>query len=187
MKKLLIVLLFVLSVSLSFAQGRKFGVKSAQVEMKMETMGQEMLSTLYFDDYGEKLLNVMVLSTPMGDMKIGQLSLGKKTYQILYDQKIVQEIAEADPINFNEPTEEERTKHKMQEMGTEQFLGKECKVYTFEQEIPMQGSAKGKAWVWNGITLKSDISGGGASFNITATSVKENITIDPSKFEIPKF
>ncbi len=187
MKRILLSLIIVLMAIPTFAQEKRTGVKSGAIEYRMEAFGEVIMTSLFFDDYGTKSLSLSEIDTPMGSTKMGQLYVDGKNYTIHYDQNLVQEQPSAEQLNFMNLTQEVIEKYKLQEVGKEKILDKECVVYTYQEDYPMQGKVNVKAWVWQGIPLKSQMEFAGTSIINVATSISVDIEVDPLKFEVPKF
>ncbi|MGX8707415.1 MAG: hypothetical protein ACSW72_01540, partial [Bacteroidales bacterium] len=124
----------------------------------------------------------------MGDLEMATIIKDGKTWMVNYTMKQVQEIpAEAqEDIDFNNLTEEIKTKYNVREAGTEEILGKTCTKYTYEAVIQGQ-KAKGSAWVYKGFPLKSIVSVAGMEIKSEVTEFLENILVMPQTFDVPKF
>lgn len=168
---------------------KKYGFKSAIVKLSTDMMGQVVESTAYIDDYGAKECQKTKMSIPgMGDIESGSIMKDGKAWSVNYTMKQVQEVdlSSTQQINFLELTDELRKKYNIQEVGTEKFLDKECTVYTLETEA--QGlKAKVKAWLYKGLTIKSETEVSGMKIVAAATEFKEDAMVLPQVFDVPKF
>ncbi len=191
MKKLLTLALMLMVVCGAMAQEgtKKFAIKSGMAKTTTEVMGQTQQVTLYFDNYGALQCSKTKATVPgMGDLEMATIIKDGKTWMVNYTMKQVQEIpAEAqEDIDFNNLTEEIKTKYNVREAGTEELLGKTCTKYTYEAVIQGQ-KAKGSAWVYKGFPLKSVVSVAGMEIKSEVTEFLESILVMPQTFDIPKF
>ena len=191
MKKLLTLALMLMVVCGAMAQEgtKKFAIKSGMAKTTTEVMGQTQQVTLYFDNYGAlQCSKTKATVSGMGDLEMATNIKDGKTWMVNYTMKQVQEIpAEAqEDIDFNNLTEEIKTKYNVREAGTEEILGKTCTKYTYEAVIQGQ-KAKGSAWVYKGFPLKSVVSVAGMEIKSEVTEFLENILVMPQTFDVPKF
>lgn len=63
-------------------------------------------------------------------------------------------------------------------VGTEEILGKTCDIY----EMKNYGT---KTWVWNGVTLKTEMNMMGMTYNMIATSFKEGADVSEDELTLP--
>ena len=191
MKKMFTLALMLMVVCGAMAQEgtKKFAIKSGMAKTTTEVMGQTQQVTLYFDNYGALQCSKTKASVQgMGDLEMATIIKDGKTWMVNYTMKQVQEIpAEAqEDIDFNNLTEEIKTKYNVREAGTEELLGKTCTKYTYEAVIQGQ-KAKGSAWVYKGFPLKSIVSVAGMEIKSEVTEFLENILVMPQTFDVPKF
>ena len=187
MKRILTLCAVLLVAATAMAQdgAKRFGIKSGEFTVEMDMMGQKILSTTYFDDYGAKQLSKTKMEMMGMSMDMGTLQLGGKSYMINYGEKTVQEMPAQESVNYMNLTDEVIKKYKIQELGKETVGGKECTKYSLETS-QMGQTAKTTAWVWNGIPVKSVIDAGGMGLTQTVKDIKEG-PVDASLFEVPKF
>ena len=164
---------------------KKFGLKSGEFTSEVDMMGQKIVSTTYFADYGNLQLSKMKMSVMGMDMDMGTLIRDGKTYMINYADKTVQETPTQESINYMDLNDEVVAKYKVKAEGVEEVAGKPCLIFT--AEINQMGqTAKVKASVWEGIPMKSVASVMGMDLVNKVTEVKE-YDVDLSMFELPKF
>ncbi len=149
----------------------------------METKGQ---LTVYWKDYGRvsyatgkrDMMGTMVDTYTLKDGSYSySWTSGSKTgtKESIDKEQIGQ-------LNYNDITEDQRKKFSIQESGTEDFLGKTCKVYTFSYQ-----GATSKNWVWEGITLKTETSLEDVkAVEMIGTKLSLGTAAPDGVFEIPK-
>ena len=142
----------------------------------------------YRDEYGAKECQKTKVDVPgMGSVESATISKDGKTWSVNYTLNQVQEmdINPADQPNFLNLTDEAKKKFKIQEVGTEKVLDKDCTVYTLETEA--QGmTAKLKVWVYKGFTMKTETEVMGMKIAAVATEFKEDAMVLPQVFDVPK-
>lgn len=187
MKRVLTVCAVLLVAVAAMAQNgpKKFGIKSGEFTTEMDMMGQKIIGTTYFDDYGAKQVARTKMEMMGMSMDMATLQLGDKSYMINYGEKTVQEMPAQESINYMNLTPEMVKKYKVQEVGKETVNGKECTKYT--AEISQMGqTAKTTVWVWQGIPMKSSVDMGGMAMTQSVKDIKEG-PVDASLFVVPKF
>ena len=188
MKRILTTLCAVLLVAVAaLAQDapKRYGIKSGQFKTETDMMGQKIVATTYFDDYGITQITKTKVSMMGVSMDMGTLMKDGKTYMINYGDKQVQEIPAPETINYMNLTDEAVKKYKVKNEGVEEVAGKSCLV--FSMEVSQQGqTAKSKASVWEGIPMKTVTETMGLSVTQTVVEFKEG-PVDASLFEVPTF
>ena len=186
MKKILSLCAVLLVAATAMAQdgAKVYGLKSGSFKTEMDMMGQKVVATVWFDDYGTKQFTKT--KTSIMGMEMTQIVRDGKNYMVNKGEKTVQEMPmQQQSVNYLNLTDEVIAKNKIKEVGKETVAGKECTKYTLE--ISQMGqTAKATVSVWNGIPMKTDIDAGG--FNIVTKVVEVNEgPVDAALFEIPKF
>ena len=121
----------------------------------------------------------------MGEVESAVITKEGKVWSVNYALKSIQTVDLEQP-NFLNLTEDVIGKYKIQEVGKEQFLDKECTVYTRENET--QGmKAQIKVWVYKGMALKQETSLSGMKIVASATEFKEDAMVLPQVFDVPVF
>lgn len=167
-------------------EGARYGMKSGIIEFETSTMGFSQTVILYFDDYGKTSASEMTGSA-MGQnihniniMKDGFIYNVDIINKTAYRSKLNEQTNET--INFMNMDESMKKKFNIKEVGTETIAGKPCKVFEFEVK---DAGMTSKTWVWNGIGLKSESTVMGMTVTMEVKSIKENVSIPASKFEVP--
>ena len=164
---------------------KRYGIKSGQFKTETSMMGQKIVATTYFDDYGNTQLTKTKMSMMGVSMDMGTLMKGGKTYMINYGDKQVQEMPAQETINYMDLSDEAVKKYKVKSEGVEEVAGKSCVVFSLE--VSQQGqTAKSKASVWEGIPMKTVTEAMGLNVTATVVELKEG-PVDASLFELPKF
>lgn len=173
----------------------KYNLKSAIIDMNIETMGMVQKMTLYFDDYGAKECSETVYSMDMGmagKIETHSMMITKDGYIYNFDltnktgtkSKIAENTkGKTDNIDFNNLTAEMMKEMKITKEGTETVLGKTCEKYKMDNsDLGMKSSY----CVWDGIPLKYEVDMEGIVAKATTTKLQENVEVPAEKFEIPK-
>ena len=183
MKRILTLCAVLLIAATAVAQtgAKRYGIKSGSYKTEMDMMGQAIVQTTFFDDYGAKEVTEM----DMMGMQMTQLTRDGKTYFINKGDKSVQEMPGRESINFLNLTDEVIAKNKIKEAGKETVAGKECTVYNLEGN-QMGQTVKMTVSTWNGFAMKTVINSDFGAFTTKVTEIKEG-PVDAAKFEIPKF
>ena len=177
-KSLLLSLLLLVSLGAyaqDAAQGaKKYGFKSAITKMNTDMMGQTIETTGYIDNYGALECQKVTMDVPgMGKFETAVISKEGKSWQVNY-------------TNFLEIRDADVEKYKIKEIGKETLLGKECTVYSVENEV--QGmKANLTVSVYKGIAFKTVTEVQGYKIVITMTEFQEDAMVLPQVFDIPKF
>lgn len=171
--------------------GKRYGIKSGIVTsetMLPNNMGKT-TTVQYFDDYGtldytESTTEVSAYGTNsktisnsiIKDDVIYNWEPGSKTgTKILMDKQM-----DVSKINYRELSEDLKKQFNIKEEGKENVNGKNCDVYSMDYM-----GAKGKIFIWEGITMKSDIVMMGMNVVINVVKLEENAKIASDKFTIP--
>jgi hypothetical protein len=183
--KTLFSFLFCLSIVFS-AQSqdmlKMYGIKSGILEYNHSGTSSSGTSTLYFDDYGQKSANYMVLTTQGKLQKSWIISLSEMQY--IYDpvartgQKMKNPFIEGlkGIDDLEKFTEDMYAKMGFKEAGTEKFLGRDCRVFKGDM---------GKVLTWNGILMLMEMSVMGTTSRQEATKVDVGVPVKASLFEVP--
>lgn len=165
---------------------KRYGFKSAIVKYTTDVMGQGIESTTYIDEFGAKECQKVKVSVPgMGEMETAVITKDGKSWAVNYAMKTVQENPVNQP-NFSDLSEDDIKKYNIKEVGKEEYLGKECTVYTMENEA--QGmKATIKVWAYKGLGLKQETEVSGMKIVAKALEFDEDAMVLPQVFDIPKF
>jgi len=164
---------------------KRYGIKSGEFKTEMDMMGQKIVATTYFDEYGGLQITKTKMSMMGMDLDMATLMRDGKTYMVNYGEKQVQEMPAQESINYLNLTDEVIAKYKIKTLGTETVGGKECTQYSAEVS-QMGQTAKTTVSIWQGIPMKTSTDAGGMAITQTVTEIKEG-PVDASLFDIPKF
>ncbi|MCK5906469.1 MAG: hypothetical protein KAG37_02710 [Flavobacteriales bacterium] len=180
---------FGFSISAQNGNYKVFPFKSGIVKYTLDGNSKG-THTKYFDDYGYKQADYNETETTVfgftNKEKSGTILIGPKVYAINYKTETVSvgvNPAYESYANSNGANYDKLGRDAMASLGfsntnkTEQIAGKKCEIW--------KGSL-GIIWVWKGLALKSETTVLGISIIETAISVKVNISIPESRFEIPE-
>lgn len=167
--------------------GAKYTIKSGIISYKSEMMMMKQNLTVYFDDFGKKTLTE--INIDMFGQKIKTQTLVEGDYVYTWDSKKKEgskvKIDQNSPenVNFTELTDELRKKYNIREVGNADVLGRNCKVY----EMTMNESGvKGKYYIWNGLTLKTEATAQGMNIKMEAVKLEESPNFPADQFDLPK-
>lgn len=166
--------------------GAKYNLKSGVIYYKSEMMMMKQDLTVYFDDYGNKTLTEININ--MFGQQMQTTSLTDGGYVYTWDakkkegSKIKIDQHTPDNVNFTELTDEVRKQYSITDAGTADVLGRSCKVYNMAMN---ESGVKGKYYIWNGITLKTEASAQGMKIKMEAVKLEENPTFPADKFTLP--
>ena len=164
---------------------KRYGIKSGEYKTEMDMMGQKVVATTYFDDYGNVQLSKTKMSMMGMTIDMGTLMRDGKTYMINYGDKQVQEMPAQESLNYMDLNDEAVARYKIKMEGQEEVAGKSCTVYT--AEISQMGqTAKIKAYIWEGIPMKLITTTNGMAITTVVTNLQEG-PVDASLFELPQF
>lgn len=191
MKALSIILVTFLLSSYTFAQNSNYKVfpfKTGIIEYKQEGNAKG-THVKYIDEYGYKQADfseteVKVFGFTNKENK-GTILIGPKLYSL--DYKTNTASTTKNPVyesyaNSNGSDYDKLGRDAMASLGfsntgkTETIAGKKCEIW--------KGSL-GSIWVWKSLALKSETNILGINIIEVATSVKINISVPSSKFEVP--
>jgi hypothetical protein len=170
-----------------------YGVKSGIVTFEnviMEGMNQ----TFYFDDYGRKEARYTLMEMEMMGQKIrsGNVEINADGYMINYDVEKKEGTKTKSygsiggtkdlPKDLTNLSKEIMDKYQMKDLGTKEYLGKECRGY----EVNAMG-IKSEVWIWNNIMLYSKVYMGEGSkpVELKASKIETDVAIPAEKFQVP--
>lgn len=163
----------------------KYEIKSGIVEYKTQTMGTNVVQTLYFDDYGAKETNEMVME--IAGIKSNTRTIMKDGYMYNLDLTTktgtkAKPFSTGSDINFNELSDEMIKRMNLKKTGSEDFAGKNCDKYTIDyKDLAM----KGTFLVWKGVALKSEVDLSTMKTTMEVKNFEENADVPAEIFEIP--
>ncbi len=170
---------------------KRYGVKSGIIEYDLSGV-QEGTKTLYFDDWGMKQAEYSrsVISVGGFTKAVNLVNIidGEYQYTINLDQKtgtktrnpLIKEMeALKNEKGFNGFGEQLLLKMGAEKIGTDNFLGKDCDVYEIKK-------SNTKLWVWQWITLKSEVKSRAFDISTVAKKIETDIPIPSAKFAVPE-
>jgi hypothetical protein len=164
---------------------KRYGVKSGILKLTASADGHDTPETQYFDEYGAVESVTYIMEVPgLVSYDVWCITRDKKMWFVtVTDGK--RGVKESDnptwDLNFLSPSQEVIDKYKLQEVGEETVLGRKCKIFTYEIKQGRKTNAV-KAWVYKGITLKSEMKVGRRTSTITVTEFKENAKLPAGVF-----
>lgn len=163
----------------------KYQIKSGIVTYTSNVMGMDQTTVTTFDDFGNK--EVTDTYTEAMGVKLHSRTIVKDgySYNLNMDEKTgtkVKIYGTGQAIVYGNLTKEMEQKMNLQKLGSETLLGKECEIYGFDYK---EMSTSGKAWVWKGVALKSEVKAMGMDVALIGKSFDDNPIIDQSIFEVP--
>jgi len=192
MKKLAIIIFGIILSINTYAQKPNYKVfpfKTGIIKYKLEGNSSG-THTKYIDQYGYKQADFSETEMKVFGMtkkeKKAIILIGPKAYSIDYDKN--KATSTVNPVyetyaNSDDADYDKLGRDALKSLGysntnkTENIVGKRCELWT---------GSLGKVWIWKGLALKTETNVLGVSVIETATSVKININVPASKFEIPK-
>lgn len=195
MKKISFILVFllVLSATYSFADMKRYFVKSGEVQYKITGSGSIMgmptklegESFLYFKDYGSiELTKEKTTQDMMGQKEIaeditkfenGMVYSVDLEEKVIYKQKI--------PIDMDDEIFQNRDENSLKsiggkKIGSDKIAGFKCDIWELSDA---------KMCLYKGVPLKIESIVMGVTHTQVATSAKFNISIAKNRFNLPKY
>ncbi|MFP4547228.1 MAG: hypothetical protein ACLFQM_03795 [Fidelibacterota bacterium] len=186
-----VAVIIMITISCIFAQNyTRFKSKSGIIEYTM-TGTIEGKTTLYWDDYGYKSLNIHDTKTTIMGMSsksnYKELTLGREIYsweeENDYISKSENPFAEKwENENYNKKDFDEFNQKSLESLGykkigEEKIQGKNCEVW----------EGIGKIWVWKdqGVSMKTELNALGTSTLIEVADMKLNKKVNKDLFKYP--
>lgn len=168
---------------------KRYELKSGIAKTRSITGGQQTDGVICFDDYGAKETLTQTIVVPellTYDSVVLILEDSQWVYSIV-DGKAQTPKKSKDPMpvfNYLHPTERMIETNKFTEVGKDTFLGRPCKVYTYEST---QGRRKStwKVWVYKGFALKYEAKIGRRDVLFECLDLRENVSVPAKQFVIP--
>ncbi len=161
---------------------KAYGIKSAVIEYK-HSGSRTGTTTMYFDNYGAKSATQQNLTTRNKLEKGWILSLDDTIY--MFDPATKKGVKMGNPMaaslkkekDYDKAAKAIYAKMGYTEAAPEQWLGRECKVYSGKM---------GKVLTWNGLLMYMETKVGTTVSKQEATKVDINVPVKASVFELPK-
>lgn len=169
----------------------RYGIESGIVTsetMLPNNMGKT-TTIQYFKDYGGVERTEIISLITAGGQNIKSTSHSLMEGSTIYNweegattgTKIVMDmIQDISKMNYREMSAELKQQFNIKEEGKNMANGKNCDTYS----IDYLGS-KGKVYIWEGITMKSEMAMAGMNVEINVVDLQENANIDGDKFKVP--
>ncbi len=181
------------SVSDAGSKG-KYKIKSGIITLKTENsmIKMDIASTLYFDDYGNKESTESYSELSMMGQTIKNhqrnMVLDGYSYNLDLEKKTgtktkISDFMDPSKFDYTNLSDEIIKQWNIKKEGSESILGKTCEVMSMSND-KMQMT--GKVWIWNGITLKSQVEMAGIKISLEATKIEENVSVPADKFVVPE-
>jgi inorganic pyrophosphatase/exopolyphosphatase len=188
MKKVFIFAIAACLVTAISAQNKRYGIESAVVKSKSAVMGQEVVTTIYFSDYGETEATETAMKIMGRNIKTFTMRKDGYFYTANLPSKEgtkikVSSIEDYKNVNFQELTNEIKEKFGIEEKGSEQILGRDCKKYDLTYSNQGQ-EFNATVWIWEGLSLKTELAVMGAVVVTEATEITEG-NVPKEKLDLP--
>lgn len=165
---------------------KKFGVEKGSMEFKMGTMGMQSNMEMYWRNDGKETATITTMN--MMGIQTTSYTIIKSDYVYTWDDmtkmgtkvKIDMDLNNQ-AINYNNLDKDFMDEYNMKEEGTEEIMGKTCKVFTMNHQ-----GVNSKTWVWKGIGLKSETTVAGIKTSLEVTKIEEGVEPPAEVFEIPE-
>lgn len=169
----------------------RYGIKSGKIiseTMLPNGMGKTTVMQI-FDDYGN-----LEKTTTTSEITAYGVNNTKINYGIMRDHAMyswadgettgsrmsLEGKMDVSKLNYNKLSDDLKKQFNIKEEGKENILGKNCDVYALDYM-----GAKGKVYIWKGITMKSDMAMAGMNVTIQVISIDENAAISSDQFALP--
>lgn len=184
MKKLFAIALILACTFTASGQRKTYGVKSGILKTVTTTGEQKSYCTQWWDDYGNK--DKATTEMDMGDFgkyTATILMVGEEMWAINMDGK-AQKATARPSLNWTNLTAEDYKQFKIEDKGTEEYKGKTCHVYTYEQK-QLLTKVKITVWIWEGLTLKQLIKKKTSESVTELVELKVGAKIPAGTFSVP--
>jgi len=181
------------SASSSSQEFRRYKIRSGIIEYKMSGM-QTGTEKIYFDRWGMREAKYSQTELKVANMSVKQnhfsLLDGEWTYTVDLDKKtgtktptpLMKELTTAAKREGKDATEigeEMLTRMGGRKIGTETLLGKTCDVWEIK-------SMNAKSWIWQGVTLKTEVNMMGKMMTTEAVRLQDNVNVPEEKLTLQK-
>jgi hypothetical protein len=174
----------------------RYGVRSGILTAitDLPALGSVGQTVITFDQYGavERNETVVAVKTAPGRTDTARyvsITNGTFLYTLLPDERVAkrvslvgQSVSSPASIDFCALDSAGRARNNISLRGTDTVLGRPCTVYIVRDK---QSKNVGTYYVWQCIPLKIDVDMQGTRMVMQPQSFVENVTVDPSLFDIP--
>lgn len=186
MKRLSILLIISVLLTVSVSAQGKYKIEKAHIEYETEAMGMKIESTLDFDNFGNDQVVTAVINM-MGMNKTSKvLTHGAYNYILDMESKSGTKSPtdggdDIKGVDFSNIPQEIKDEYNIKELGTETVAGKTCQKFSIETE-----GVVSKLWVWKNIPLKTEANQGGATVVMLAKKIDTKPSFEAATFEVPE-
>lgn len=186
MKKTFLLVMMLAVVSVVYAQeNKRYGIKSGIIKLVATVGNHATNETQYFDNYGGKESVVYTTEIP-GLVKYDSyiITVGDKGWTVTDNEGVKKGKEFKNPVpdlTFINPSKEVIEKYKIEEVGEETFLDRDCKIFTYEM-TQNRKICYYRVWVYKGIILKSLMKMGKRESSIVASQFDENVPVPEEVF-----
>ncbi len=163
---------------------KRYPFKSAIIELQYggSSSGTQFI---YIDDYGMREAKIDSFMTEMFGMQAPTHKIQIQDWDSTFSADLVKRsgMSGLNPLTANERKQlslagEEIAKGMGMEAGEETVAGKTCKVWSLE-------SLGSRVWLWNDITLKSEVDLGDVKQQLEAKRIEIDVPVPADKFHLP--
>lgn len=164
----------------------RFDVKQGSMELNMTTMGMTSSTEMYWRDYGKETatitkMDMMGVSTTSHTIIKGDYVYAWNNMTGMGTKIKVDMDNNSQNINYNNLDKEIMDKYNIVEKGTEEVMGKKCKVFAMNYQ-----GVKTTNWVYKGMVLKSESVISGVKTTFEVTKLEEGTEPPAEVFELPE-
>ena len=188
-----LLVLFVLLSTYSFADMKRYLVKSGEVQYKIVGNGSMMgLSTdlegdsfLYFKDYGAtEITKEKIIQNVMGQKETENETTkfeNGMVYSVDFEDKVI--YKQKIPIDIEDPMLQNKGEESLKSLGAKKIGSYEIAGFTCDK-WELHGT---KMCIYKGVPLKMETSTMGTDYVQIATNARFDINIDEEKFNLPDY
>ena len=119
----------------------------------------------------------------MGSFDVTSIFIDGQCWMIS-DDGTVKELEGRPELRFDKLSDQEKKNLKFKDLGTEEYKGKLCNKYYYEQKQLVK--SKITVWVWKGIVVRQHIKQTFGESMIELEELQENARVPASTFTLPK-
>ena len=173
----------------AFAQ-KRYELKSGILQLISYADGHEMQQTQYFDNYGASQAVTYIIDIPgLVKQRVWAITQGNRAWMVTTQLAAKSKAKEIDnpllDLTFISPSAEVVEKYKIKELRKEEFLGRECTVFNYDQ-FQNRKRYTVTAWVYKGVILKQEYTYKKSHVISVTTELKENVPVPAEIFDPEK-
>lgn len=183
MKKIIAISFLLFMAFALMAQEHRYGIKSGIAYTVTITNGTTTTSTQYFDEYGDLDCIQQHMEVP-GLVSYDYYTITKgDTCWFRTDNGGTKKFKNPTPdLNFLNLTDAVRAKYKIQDLGSDTYLGRHCEKYYYETKQNHK-TVKWTVWTYKGLIIKAHCVNGHLESFIEVNELEENVPVPPEMFE----